>query len=111
MRQISIKQLKSNLCKEILDLPFEVTRYGRVIGVMAEGSHKYIDKVVTNTNKASKSTDKSIKQAKGLHNPVNAAKEQIVEIIKKKQKVVTKKTTSGTGWVNPLSNSVLAPKA
>lgn len=34
MRQISIKQLRSNMSKEMGNLPFEVTEHGKVIAVM-----------------------------------------------------------------------------
>jgi len=47
MRQISIKQLKANLCKEMQSLPFEVTKYGKIVATMYKGGHKIPDKVVT----------------------------------------------------------------
>lgn len=93
MRQISIKQLNKHLSAELNDLPFEITRNGKVIGgVMPKGTYlmlKGTDK------KPVESTDKG----KGTDNKVVTPK-------KRKPLVLVDKP-----WVNPLANSVLAPKA
>lgn len=34
MRQIPLKTLRATLTKELLDLPFEITSYGKVVGVV-----------------------------------------------------------------------------
>ena len=48
MRQVNIKALKANLSKELLDLPFEIIRYGQVVGVVSqEGGPELKEKVVT----------------------------------------------------------------
>lgn len=88
VRQINIKELKANLSKELLNLPFEVTRYGRVIANMVEGGHESSGKVVTtggsshNYSKAENTTARnndtksplptggSLKKTKGDNRPV-----------------------------------------
>lgn len=77
MRQVNIKELKKNLSRELQDLPFEITKFGRVVGVVSEkGSHLDNKKVVTTPKKKKKGSHKLI------DNP----------------------------WVNPLTNTALAPK-
>jgi hypothetical protein len=61
MRQVNIKELKARLSKELLNLPFEITRYGRVIGVIGEkGSHNELKlekpKKLTTCNNNAKTT-------------------------------------------------------
>ena len=48
MRQINIKELKNNLCKELQDLPFEITKYGQVVATIIGNP---INKVATTTDK------------------------------------------------------------
>lgn len=44
MRQVNIKELKKNLSRELQDLPFEITKFGRVVGVVgAQEYYKLID--------------------------------------------------------------------
>lgn len=47
IRQVNVKELKANLSRELQNLPFEVTKYGRVIANMAEGGYNNGKKVVT----------------------------------------------------------------
>ena len=61
MRQISIKRLKNNLCKELQDLPLEVTKYGRVVATITQGND---DKVATTPQKVVISGDKEDKAEK-----------------------------------------------
>jgi len=87
MRQVNIKTLKAKLSQELLSLPLEITKNGKVIGVISEkGSHiekEKPQKVVT--------TSKS-----GVHR-TEAIKEKLVEIIKKKRKVNLPESSISTG--------------
>jgi len=87
MRQVNIKELKKNLCKELQDLPFEITKYGRVVGVVGEkGSHL---------------------GEKGSHLDASPKKKVVT---KKHDYPVAGISKIDTPWVNPLINSALAPK-
>jgi len=87
MRQVNIKELKNNLSKELQDLPFEITKFGRVVGVVCEkGSHlddAKVEKVIES-------------KIKGSH-LVKDVKEKLTEIIKKKQGTDITETTIATG--------------
>ena len=96
MRQINIKELKKNLSRELQDLPFEITKFGRVVGVVSEkGSH--LEKVVTTPKK----------KKKGSH---NVAEKVAAVMVKDLLRNGTYIHPEETPWVNPLSNTVLAPK-
>ena len=93
MRQVNIKTLKAKLSKELLNLPLEITKNGKVVGVIS-GKGSYIEekdsqKVVT--------TDKS-----GVH-LTKAMKDKPVEIIKKKKGDGKPESTiaMGVGFFNP----------
>ena len=40
MRQITIDKVKSTLSKEIKDLPFGITKRGKIIGIMISPNHR-----------------------------------------------------------------------
>lgn len=40
MREINIKKLRANLSKELNNLPFAITRNGKIIGYVQESVHK-----------------------------------------------------------------------
>lgn len=107
MRQISIKALGKRLSIEMQDLPFEVTRYGRVVGFMVA---KGTDFIYNGTDKIrdieSKGTDSGTKQDKNTQkgtDKLNTAKQQLSKIVDKKKKVTTSKANIHTdrGFFNP----------
>ena len=101
MRQVNIKELKKNLSRELNDLPLEITKFGRVIGVICEkGSH-------LDDEKTEKGSYKLTGKGSHLTKTIN---EKLTEIIKKKKVINKPKTTITTGWINPLANTKLAPK-
>jgi len=68
MRQVNIKELRANLSKELLNLPFLITKKGEIVAEV--GVHL---------------KEKSIKiQKDGVHR-IEAVKEKLTEIIKKKK--------------------------
>ena len=89
MREISVKKLKANLCKELQDLPFAITKYNKVIGIVTDkGGHNLPKKVVTKQKVDTKVVTKDLPQPKKL--------KSIKEI--------------KPAWTNPLSDTTLAPK-
>lgn len=110
MREVNIRQLKAKLSAELKYLPFAVTNNGRIIGYMVtDCSHNDSGNVVTGSN----NSDKCSHNGKSVHNLVKAAKEQLSNITKEKNKVTTSKAAIPTGvrpWINPLVDSALAPK-
>ncbi|MFH1562022.1 MAG: hypothetical protein ABIF11_01190 [Nitrospirota bacterium] len=95
MRQVNIKELKKNLSRELQDLPFEITKFGKVVGVVCEkGSHLENEKVVTTSQK-------------GSH--LKKIKVKLEKIVKERSTASTSSVT-GQGWINPLINTALAPK-
>ena len=105
MRQISIKELNKHLSAEMSDLPFAVTKRSKVIGVMialgtTQGTDLTLEDItpeLKGTDKKVNTTIKSTDKAQGTDNSVETAKGQLVDIIKKRQKVSTLKATSPTG--------------
>jgi len=68
MRQVNIKALRGRLAEELKDLPFEITKFGHVLGVVS-----------------TKSVHLSIKKPKkGVRNS-KEVEEKLSEIIKKKK--------------------------
>lgn len=96
MRQLNIKQLKNNLCKELQDLPFQITKYGKVVATIMKESPILDEKVATTSLKRTDSTE-------SVHNPISDAKGQLADIVEKKKKSVPLETTSptGGGFFNP----------
>jgi len=76
MRQVNIKELKKNLSRELQDLPFEITKFGRVVGVVCEKGDHFNSEKIEITSKEEK---------KGSH-LVKDVKEKLTEIIKKKKR-------------------------
>ena len=140
MRQVPIEQFKRNINKEIKDLPFTVTRRGKVLFYVM--NHMVQDKIGipalikphgSELNRAVE-PKKAAKMPTGVVNDTKEASDKPTEIIKKKQKRTQSKTTFSTGkiptvsevinklikpegktqehkiWVNPLLNTTLAPK-
>ena len=107
MRQINIKDLNKHLSRELSNIPFEVVRYGKIIGVMVS------PEILKGTDLLPKGTDLD----KSGSDHIEKARHQLTEIVKKKKKVLTTKSTNTTdniqskGWVNPLLNTIRAPKA
>lgn len=50
------------MCKELQDLPFEITKYGKVISTVTKGSHLTKDKVVTTSDITIKGSHNTTKQ-------------------------------------------------
>ena len=86
MRQISIRELRSNMCTQLKDLPFEITKNGKIIGIMCT-QPDYTG------NKAGQS----------VHNNNRATKQQVADILRSKPKVTATKATSSMGgsFFNP----------
>jgi len=83
MRQVNIKTLKAKLSQELLNLPLEITKNGKVIATILEkGSPFDVEKVVTSP--------------KGSVHNAEEAKEKLTEIIKKKKMVKPEKTDIAT---------------
>lgn len=84
MRQVNLKILRARLTQELKSLPFEITKNGKVVGVVTKGLNKSypIDnpKNLSTQNNTTKTTS-----------PIGG---------RQKEKV----------WFNPLENSSLAPK-
>lgn len=85
MRQINIKQLKNNLSKELLNLPFEITKYGQVVATILEGSHE----ITKNNIKTVNESDLLTKDMR----------KKLPELIAKKKKVATLKAALPTGEI------------
>jgi len=83
MRQISIKELRANLSTELNNLPFVITRKGKIIAEV--GVHL--------KTKAVKKTESSVHH-------IEAIKEKLTEIIKKKKSSNNLETDSCTGPVH-----------
>lgn len=67
MRQVSIKQLNKHLSAELNDLPFEITKNGKVIGgVMPKGTYL----MLKGTDKVHKQPIESTDKGKGTDNKV-----------------------------------------
>lgn len=82
MRQVSIRTLRKELSTQLQDLPFEITKNGKIIGIMCTQEDYIGDKVRKATS-----------------------------ITKRSYEGKTTSTTDGTQtWINPLTNSALAPK-
>jgi len=99
MRQINIKELKNKLSKELLNLPVEITKHGKVVATIIKGAVNITPEVATIIKGAVNITPEVatiIKGAvnitpevatipkKGVHH-IEAIKEKLTEIIKKKQ--------------------------
>jgi len=80
MRQVTLKVLRGRLTEELKNLPFEITRNGRVVGVVIE-----------------KGLNLSAKTVKGCVHNTTEAKEKLTAIIKKKQSADKPKAHSSTG--------------
>lgn len=90
MRQVSIKELGKHLSAEMANLPFAVMKRGKFIGAMvAPGITQGTDLVLEGTDNKPKTTPKGTDKLK-------TAKEQLTNIIKKKQKVLTPKAAIST---------------
>lgn len=74
---------------ELRNLPFQVTRYGKVVATIIKDEDDLVVKVVTTTLKGDKNCEIS---EKGSHNS---------------KKVITAKKRP---WTNPLTDTALAPK-
>jgi len=99
MWQIPLKTLRVRLTKELLDLPFEITDYGKVIAVVSD---KGLNIPV-------------VEQVKGLNNGYKGLNNKHIEAKPKKlsscnNKIKTDTPTGVRPWINPLANSALAPK-
>ena len=90
MRQVNIKELKKNLSRELQDLPFEITKFGRVVGVVCEKGNHFDSEKIEITSKEEK---------KGSH-LMKDVKEKLTEITKKKKSSNNSETTSHTGPVH-----------
>jgi len=115
MRQINIKELNKHLSRELSNIPFEVVRYGKVIGVMISPEMlNGTDLIQKGTDLSPKTESKGTDLDKSGSDHIEKARQQLTEIVKRKQKVLTTKSTIDTGkttWINPLAGTKLAPKA
>ena len=102
MRQVNLKILRGRLTEELKNLPFEITKNGKVVGLVSKGLNLSTKKEPA----TSENTDvgkKTKVQGKG----------KAVETIIDNQRFKPKKSTIATEetpWENPLLNSMLAPK-
>jgi len=94
MRQISIKELNKHLSQELNNLPFEVIKYGKVIGVMAE---KGTDLALKGTDNKPEQVKKCVHSVKGTDNPIKRLEKQLVEVIEKKQSTDNLEAQVSTG--------------
>ena len=86
MRQVNIKELNKHLSAEMDDLPFAVTKRGKVIGVMiALGTTQGTDLTLEDI----------IPEPKDVHN-IKEIKDKLTEIIKKKKGTDIPKATIAT---------------
>ena len=88
MREISIRELRATLCTQLKDLPFELTKNGKVIGIMCT-QFDYSDQQLNES----------------VHNQDKQPKQQTANIVEKKQKVITKKSNIPTGEIPILGHS------
>jgi len=86
MRQVNLKILRSRLTEELKDLPFEITKFGHVIGVVS----------AKGLNIPEKGLNKSAKMPTGIVNNAEEAAEKLTEIIKKKKRFKPLKTDIAT---------------
>lgn len=100
MRQIPLKTLRATITKELKNLPFEITNYGQVVAVV-------LDKGLNNIPK---NTQNELNNSHNVGDDVSVLKGKQTENITNNKRFKPKKAASSTGWVNPLSGSVLAPK-
>ena len=139
MRQINIKELRANLSAELNNLPFVITRKGEIIAevgvhlktkaVKKTESQPYCDIIgvhrietikeklteIINKKKSVHQDKADIpkvvttpkKKKKGSH---NVAERVAAVMVKDLLKNGTYIHPEETPWVNPLSNTVLAPK-
>jgi len=87
MRQVNLKILRSRLTEELKDLPFEITKFGHVIGVVSAKGLNIQEKGLNKTHRMPTNI---------VNNPEEAA-EKLTEIIKKKQGADISKTDIATG--------------
>jgi len=84
MRQINLKILRSRITHELKNLPFEITKNGKVVAVVAKGLNLSDGKPSNKKKGLNNSDKKGTTSKKGVH----------------------KKTK----WTNPLADTALAPK-
>ena len=82
MRQVNIKELSKHLSVEMSDLPFAVTKRGKIIGVMValgttQGTDLTLEDIIPEP--------KSIRKIKNSVHDKNEAVKKLTEIIQKKQ--------------------------
>ena len=77
MRQVTIRELRANLSAELNNLPFVITRKGEIVAEV--GVHLNVKKTES-----------------GVHH-IEAVKEKLTEIIKKKKGTDISETTIATG--------------
>ena len=87
MRQVNIKTLKAKLSKELLNLPLEITKNGKVIGVILEKGGHFEEK----------QSKEVVTSPKGMARNTEEAKEKLTAIIEKKQSTDKPKAHSSTG--------------
>jgi len=92
MRQVNLKILRGRLTEELKDLPFEITRNGKVIAAVCE-------KGLNTSEKGLNSNPKSSPNHAIQGNPVEAAKVKPVDIVDKKAKVKPFESPPATGVV------------
>ena len=98
MRQVNIKELGKHLSAEMKNPPFAVMKRGKFIGAMvAPGITQSTDLTIKSTDNDGKLEGKGIDKPGSVHNPVETVRDQLVDIVKKRQKVLTKKSTIATG--------------
>lgn len=97
MRQIPIEKFKRDMKSEIKDLPFEVTRRGVILFIV---NHAFKSKSEANHAvediKVKKVVLNHAFEPKGLNNPIEMVKKQLVEVIEKKKKCTQLKATIPT---------------
>jgi hypothetical protein len=95
MRQVSIRNLRANLSKELNNLPFEVIKHGKVVGIMCTQDEHLGGNSVHNDGKVAKKR-------------VHKQKAENISHLKHKEKATSH--TGETQWVNPLAKTARAPK-
>lgn len=92
MRQITLKNIRATLTKELNNLPFEITKNGKVIAIVSEKGLNSPEKGLNNNPKPS--PNHTIQE-----NPVEVAKSQVADIVEKKVICAQPKATIPTGVV------------
>ena len=90
MRQITLKNIRASLTKELNNLPFEITKNGKVIAMVCENGLNTLEKGLNSNPKSS--PNHVIDE-----NPVEAAKVKLVDIVNKKTEVKPFESPPATG--------------